>query len=166
MFKTAKDHDPKCIEAIVNIGAIEYEQFAHYEDAALLFLDALEINPIDEEALGNLALALKHTSYVDYAKLAFEEAVNVNPGNTHILANYMFFLLEQRDFSQFNKVLPHARRVMDNNEELAPIVKIYTEFKEAIEGTDGKSIPSDDQGLAMGAPKGTNTSKKLQSQLR
>ena len=25
MFKTAKDHDPLCIEAIVNIGAIEYE---------------------------------------------------------------------------------------------------------------------------------------------
>lgn len=101
MFKTAKDHDPLCIEAIVNIGAIEYEQFAHYEEAALLFLDALEINPVDEEALGNLALALKHTQYVDYAKLAFEEAVNVSPGNTHILANYMYFLLEQKNWDQF-----------------------------------------------------------------
>ena len=61
----------------------------------------MEVNPIDEEALGNLALTLKHTSYVDYAKLAFEEAVNVSPGNTHILANYMYFLLEQRDWGQF-----------------------------------------------------------------
>ena len=151
MFKTAKDHDPLCIEAIVNIGAIEYEQFAHYEEAALLFLDALEINPVDEEALGNLALALKHTSYVDYAKLAFEEAVNVSPGNTHILANYMYFLLEQRNFEQFSKVLPHARRVMDEKEELGPIVKIHDEFKEAIEGTAGKTIPGDELNQAPAA---------------
>ena len=163
MFKTAKDHDPKCIEALVNIGAIEYEQFANYEQAALLFLDALEINPIDEETLGNLALALKHTQYVDYAKLAFEEAVNINPGNTHILANYMYFLLEQRDFSQFNKVVPHARRVMDEEGELGPIVKIHDEFKEAIDGTDGKTIPGDELKTNGDSARGQSSVKKLQS---
>jgi Tfp pilus assembly protein PilF len=35
---------------------------------------------------------------VDYAQMAFEEAVNVSPGNTLILRNYMMFLLEQRNF--------------------------------------------------------------------
>jgi len=63
-----------------------------------------------------LALALKRTSYIDYAKMAFEEAVNVSPGNTFILTNYMMFLLEQQNFEQFTKVLPHARRVMDKQE--------------------------------------------------
>lgn len=39
-----------------------------YEEAAIYFLDALEIKPDDEEALCNLALALKKTSlYLDYA---------------------------------------------------------------------------------------------------
>lgn len=63
-----------------------------------------------------MALALKRTSYIDYAKMAFEEAVNVSPGNTFILTNYMMFLLEQQNFEQFTKVLPHARRVMDKQE--------------------------------------------------
>ena len=101
MFKAAHEQDKRCIEAIVNLGAIEFEEYSHYEEAAMLFLDALEINPIDEEALCNLALALKKTSYVEYAKLAFEEAVNVSPGNSHILSNYMMFLLEQKNFEQF-----------------------------------------------------------------
>ena len=79
-------------------------------------MDALEIKPDDDEALCNLALALKRTSYIDYAKMAFEEAVNVSPGNAFILMNYMMFLLEQQNFDQFNKVMPHARRVMDRGE--------------------------------------------------
>ena len=102
--------------ALVNIGCIEYEEYQHFDLAALYFLDALEIKPDDEEALCNLALALKRTTYIDYAKMAFEEAVNVSPGNTFILTNYMMFLLEQQNFEQFNKVMPHARRVMDRNE--------------------------------------------------
>lgn len=61
-------------------------------------MDALEIKPDDEEALCNLALALKRTSHLDFALMAFEEAVNVSPGNTFILNNYMMFLLEQQNF--------------------------------------------------------------------
>ena len=95
MFKAAKQHDPANVAAIVNIGCIEYEEYKHYDQAAIHFLDALEIKPDDEEALCNLALALKRTSYIDYAKMAFIEAVNVSPGNTFILTNYMMFLLEQ-----------------------------------------------------------------------
>ena len=98
------------------MGCLMYEEFSHYEDAAIAFLDALEIKPDDEEALCNLALALKRTSYLDYAQMAFEEAVNVSPGNTFILTNYMMFLLEQKSFAQFDRVLPHARRVMDDRE--------------------------------------------------
>lgn len=116
MFKAAKQHAPENVPAIVNIGCIEYEEFQHFDQAAILFLDALEIKPDDEEALCNLALALKRTSYIEYAKMAFEEAVNVSPGNTFILTNYMMFLLEQQNFDQFKKVMPHARRVMDNRE--------------------------------------------------
>jgi len=39
----------------------------NYENAALRFLDALDIKPDDEEAICNLALALKKTSYLEYA---------------------------------------------------------------------------------------------------
>ena len=142
MFKAAEQTDPKNVAAIVNLGCIEYEEYSHFEDAAIRFLDALEIKPDDEEALCNLALALKRTSYLDYAQIAFEEAVNVSPGNTFILTNYMMFLLEQKNFEQFNKVMPHARRVMDK-QEFDMITKLHDEFKEAIEGTAGKTIPED-----------------------
>ena len=38
-----------------------YESKQEYDSAAIRFLDALEIKPDDEEALCNLALALKKT---------------------------------------------------------------------------------------------------------
>ena len=94
----------------------------------------MEIKPDDEEALCNLALALKRTSYLDYAKMAFEEAVNVSPGNTFILTNYMMFLLEQKSFNQFDRVLPHARRVMDP-QELAVLSGLEAEFKDVVGGS-------------------------------
>ena len=101
MFKEAHEADARNSGAIVNLGCIDYE-FGRFEDAAIAFLDALEIKPDDEEALCNLALALKKTpQYVDYAQIAFEEAINVSPGNTFILSNYMMFLLQQRMFDQF-----------------------------------------------------------------
>ena len=69
--------------------------------------------------------------------MAFEEAVNVSPGNTFILRNYMMFLLEQRNFAQFDKVMAnHAKIVMDAK-ELETIKNLHDEFKEAIEGTEG-----------------------------
>jgi tetratricopeptide (TPR) repeat protein len=60
MFKDAHDADKRNAGAIVNLGCIDYE-FGRFEDAAISFLDALEIKPDDEEALCNLALALKKT---------------------------------------------------------------------------------------------------------
>lgn len=170
MFRAAKQHDPANVAAIVNMGCIEYEEYSHFDEAAILFLDALEIKPDDEEALCNLALALKRTSYIEYAKMAFEEAVNVSPGNTFILSNYMMFLLEQQNFDQFQKVMPHARRVMDRV-ELETIQKLHDEFREAIDGTAGKTIPDDESrsGSAMtGMGRGTTPGglKSFSNQLR
>lgn len=131
------------IGAIVNLGALEYEH-NNYENAAIRFLDALEVKPDDEEALCNLALSLKKTNYLEFAQSAFEEAVNVSPGNTFILHNYMLFLLEQKNFTHFDKVMMHARRVMDKS-ELETVTKLYEEFKSAIEGTEGKVLPEDQE---------------------
>jgi hypothetical protein len=39
-------------------------------------------------------------------------------------------------FDQFNKVLPHARRVMEKR-EIEVINNMYKEFKDAIDGTEG-----------------------------
>lgn len=88
-----------------------------------------------------MALALKRTSYLDYAKMAFEEAVNVSPGNTFILTNYMMFLLEQKSFDQFDSVLPHARRVMDDH-ELGVLSRLHAEFKDAVGGDLGSDAAS------------------------
>ena len=94
MFTAALTADADNKEAIMNMGCILYEENKDYEEAAIKFLDALVIKPDDEEVLCNLALALKKTLYLDYAQIAFEEAVKVSPGNTFILNNYMLFLLE------------------------------------------------------------------------
>ena len=61
----------------------------------------------------------------------------------------MLFLLEQKNFTQFDKVMLHAKRVMDRN-ELDTITKLYDEFKQAIDGTEGKVLPEDSQQLGGG----------------
>jgi tetratricopeptide (TPR) repeat protein len=135
LFKAAVDKDranfPNEVRkrnpaALVNLGVIQYE-YSKYEEAAILFLDALTIKPDDQEALCNLGLSLKHTAYKDYAELALEEAVNVSPGNTFVLTNYMMLLLEQQKFDMFKRVLPHAKRIMDSK-EFAEINKLHEEF--------------------------------------
>lgn len=58
-------------------------------------------------------MTLRKTKFSDYAKLAFEEAINSNPGNTFILMNYMLYLLQLKDFDMFNKMMPHSKRVLN-----------------------------------------------------
>lgn len=66
MFQAANEADPSNIGALVNLGALEFEH-NNFENAAIKFLDALDIKADDEEALCNLALSLKKTSYIEYA---------------------------------------------------------------------------------------------------
>lgn len=111
MFEAAKTADPQNVGAQINLGCLEFEKGA-YEEASMYFLDALDIQPDDVEALSNLALSLKKTHYIEYARIAFEEAINISPGNTFILNNYMMFLLQNKNFTQYDAILPHAKRVM------------------------------------------------------
>ena len=63
----------------------------------------------------------------------------MSPGNTFILQNYMLFLLENRMFTQFEKVMTHAKRVMDKN-ELDTVQRLYDEFRAAIDGSAESKI--------------------------
>lgn len=92
-------------------------------------------------------MALKKTKHLDYAQIAFEEAVNTCPANTFILANYMMFLVEQKKFSLFSQILKHATRIMEKS-ELDPIVQLHDDYKAAIDGTEGKVLPEDEPPLS------------------
>lgn len=81
--------------------------------AALLYLQALELDPNDDDTLCNLGLILQKLNYNDFAKIAYEEGINVNPGNRALLKNYLLFLLEIKQFDKFNTVISHAKRVLD-----------------------------------------------------
>jgi hypothetical protein len=74
--------------------------------------------------------------------MALEEAVNVSPGNTFALTNYMMLLLEQQDFEMFKRALPHAKRIMDAKEFLL-ISELYEEFQLAVAGSTDATIPED-----------------------
>ena len=66
--------------------------------------------------------------------MAFEEAIKVNPSNTFILSNYMYFLLEHVKLDQFKKVLTLAKNVLDE-ESFGQMSKLGSDYTEAIEGT-------------------------------
>jgi Tfp pilus assembly protein PilF len=40
-------------------------------------------------------------TYNDFAKIAYEEGINVNPGNRALLRNYLLFLLEIKELDKF-----------------------------------------------------------------
>jgi len=61
----------------------------------------------------------------------------------------MLFLLQQKMFDQFAKVLTHARRVM-SKDEVDVIVKMQMEFKAAIDGTEGQVLPEDSGAKSVG----------------
>jgi Tfp pilus assembly protein PilF len=58
-------------------------------------------------------MVLQRISYNDFAKIAYEEGIHVNPGNRALLKNYLLFLLEVKQFDKFQTVLIHAKRVLD-----------------------------------------------------
>jgi tetratricopeptide (TPR) repeat protein len=76
--------NPKDAAAYTNLGNV-YQLQAKYEDAAILYLQALELDFNDDDTLCNLGLALSRLNYHDYAKIAFEEGININPGNKLIV---------------------------------------------------------------------------------
>lgn len=82
------------------------------------------------------------TKYKDYAKLAFEEAVNAEPGNSVILSNYLLFLLEQQHFAKFKQVFKHASRIMEKA-EIKQLESLYHDFQKAVNGTnaDKEKLP-------------------------
>ena len=60
-------------------------------------------------------------------RMAFEEAINVNPGNKTVLVNYLLFLLENKQFNKFSNILSHANRILDQS-EFSTYQKLYQEF--------------------------------------
>ena len=123
-------HNPNSEPAArINLGNI-YQLQSKYEQAAILYLEALEIDLNDEDALCNLGLVLSRIQYNDYAKLAFEEGININPGNKQILKNYLLFLLEIKHFEKFQTIMSHAKRVLDQ-EELLNFQKLFADFQKA-----------------------------------
>ena len=40
--------------------------------------------------------------------MAFREAIEVNPSNTFIIQNYLYFLLQEAKLAEFKEVLHHA----------------------------------------------------------
>lgn len=66
-----------------------------------MYLQALEIEPNDDDIMCNLGMVLQRISYHDFAKIAFEEGIHINPGNKTLLNNYLLFLLEVKQFDKF-----------------------------------------------------------------
>ena len=121
---------------MINLGNIYSEQGKH-ENAALMYLQGLEIEQNDDDALCNLALVLQKLNYNDFAKIAYEEGINVNPGNRALIRNYLLFLLEIKELEKFSTVLSHAKRVLDAA-DLSLIIKLQGEFQKAL-GVQGTS---------------------------
>ena len=95
------------------------------------YLQALDIEPNDDDALCNFALVLQKLTYNDFAKIAYEEGINVNPGNRALLRNYLLFLLEIKELDKFQTVLTHSKRVLDPA-DIALITKLQGEFQKAL----------------------------------
>ena len=134
--KVIKKIDPRDSAAINNLANIFHEQ-DKFEQAAIMYLQALEIDPNDDDVLCNLGMVLQRIAYNDFAKIAFEEGIHVNPGNKALLHNYLLFLLEVKQFDKFQTVITHAKRVLDVS-EISTLQKLQGEFQKAL-GVSGQA---------------------------
>lgn len=105
----AKDGSETKRMAIVNIGNL-YQKKGKNADAATRYLEALEQSDWknDPVTLCNLGLALSTTQYKDYAMMAFEEAVELSPGDSTIVQNFLICLLEWGHNDKFRQLWRHA----------------------------------------------------------
>lgn len=87
-----------------NIGTLFYAQNNH-SDAIVHYLKALEICPQDGEVLCNLGNALVKARNLEYAWLAFEEALRLEPENRDFIEQYMVCLLKVKNFEKFDRML-------------------------------------------------------------
>jgi len=108
-YEKAHQLDPKLHEAITNLGNLLYlgDRFV---DAAYKYLAALELDPEDSESLCNLGMALGKTKYREFATLAFDEAITSGSGNEMIITNYLYFLLDTKNWTKFDQVIIHASK--------------------------------------------------------
>ena len=128
-YDKAQALNPNLPGAYTNLGNLKF-QSGQSEDACFDYLKALDIDCNDAETLCNLGLALAQTTYKEFASIAFEEAVGSGAGNTDILTNYLYFLLEDHQFDKFLKVSQQAQRVMDN-QEFNNLKSLYSDFVKA-----------------------------------
>ncbi|TNV71846.1 hypothetical protein FGO68_gene16407 [Halteria grandinella] len=96
-----------------------------------MYLQALDVEPNDDDTLCNLAMVLQRINYLDFAKIAYEEGIKLNPGNKILLHNFLLFLLEIQSFDQFTKVQAHAKRVLDKA-EIENLTKLRDEYQKAL----------------------------------
>ena len=150
-LQQVKKINPREVASYNNKANILYLQ-EKFEEAAISYLRGLEIQPNDEDTLCNLGLVLSRINFHDYAKIAFEEGINLNPGNKVLLSNYLLFLLEIKQFDKFNTILNHARRVMDQP-EIAQFQKLLQEFQKALNTTSNANQPLPEQSKPNGALK-------------
>lgn len=60
-------------------------------EALFRFEKATELDPDDASALNNLAIALEQQGEFDKARLAYDKALKLKPGDTYIQQNYDLF---------------------------------------------------------------------------
>ena len=65
----------------------------------------------------------------------------------------MMLLLELQQFDLFKRVVPHAKRIMDNK-EFAEINKLYEEFNSAVLASIDPSIPEKEEKPVVDSTKG------------
>ena len=103
--------------------SLMYEQLGKYEDARAAILKAISLLKEDDErnrmALSSFYSVLGDILYrrfdkVDEAFAAYEEAIRLNPNNTHALNNYAWFLAQQ------NRDLRRAERMSARTLEIDP----------------------------------------------
>ena len=79
MFDEALAKNPRCVEALLGRGIVEFKS-ARIEEALLSFTSALEADPASATALCGRGLALQELGRIDEALADFERSLASDPG--------------------------------------------------------------------------------------
>jgi tetratricopeptide (TPR) repeat protein len=113
-FDRAVALNPSHVEALVNRGALYYQQ-KEYEQAEKDFTKAVSLNPKQPEALNNMGLLASRRQNWEQALSYFDRSLQINPVDPYALNNKGYALLQTNQLKDAQALIERSLQSLPEN---------------------------------------------------
>jgi len=129
LLQEAHKKDKEYIEAYIQAGNLCYDKYA-WGKAKKEFEKALEISPLNPEALTGLAMLDLSSGLVSRASKKIKKALKANPDSLSALTSKAYISLIEDDFQKCEELLKKGEKINPNSIDVLCIYAAMHEIKE------------------------------------